>query len=84
MRMNGGRFLFNLREVRSSEIILQCRSLRKENINFWEEDLTSENQECVTVTEKNFCNGIQEIMESILDKNSLEVTTWHIAKRFIK
>ena len=82
--MNGGRFLFNLREVRSSEIILQCRSLRKENINFWEEDLTSENQECVTVTEKNFCNGIQEIMESILDKNSLEVTTWHIAKRFIK
>ena len=54
---------------------MQCRSLRKENINFWDEDLTSENQECVTVTEKNFCNGIQEIMESILDKNSLEVTT---------
>ena len=28
-----------------------CNSLVKENINFWEEDLTSENLECVTVTE---------------------------------
>ena len=50
-RMNGGRFLVSLREVRNSERILQCRSLLKENINFWEEDLTSENLECVTVTE---------------------------------
>ena len=49
--MNGCRFLVNLREVQSSERILQYRSLFKENINFWEEDLTSENQECVTVTE---------------------------------
>ena len=84
MRMNGGRFLVDFRGVRNSERILQCRSLRKENINFWEEDLTSENQECVTLTEKIFCTGIQEIMESILDENSLEVTTWHVAKRFIK
>ena len=50
-RMNGGRFLVNLREFRNSERILICRSLLKENINFWEEDLTSENLECVTVTE---------------------------------
>ena len=49
--MNGCRFLVNLREVQNSERILQYRSLLKENINFWEEDLTSENLECVTVTE---------------------------------
>ena len=49
--MNGCRFLVNLREVQNSERILQYRSLLKENINFWEEDLTSENLECATVTE---------------------------------
>ena len=49
--MNGCRFLVNLQEVGNSKRILQYRSLLKENINFWEEDLTSENQKCVTVTE---------------------------------
>ena len=65
-RMNSGRFLVNLREVRNSERILQCPSLLKENINFWEEDLTSENQECVT------------------DEKRVKVTTWYVAKKFIK
>ena len=83
-RMNGGRFLVNLREFRNSERILICRSLLKENINFWEEDLTSENQECVTVTEDIFGTGIREIMESVLDENSAEVTTWYVAKKFFK
>ena len=41
--MNGGRFLDN--------------SLLKENVNFWEEDLTSENQECVTAAEDIFGAG---------------------------
>ena len=50
-RMSGGRLLDNLREVLISERILRYRSLIKENINFWKEDLTSENQECVTVIE---------------------------------
>ena len=49
--MNGCRFLVNLREVQTSERILQYGSLLKENIQFWEEELTSENLECVTVTE---------------------------------
>ena len=49
--MNSCMFLVNLLEVQNSERILQYRSLLKENINFWEEDLTSENLECVTVTE---------------------------------
>ena len=78
--MNGCRFLVNLREVQNSERILQYRSLLKENINFWEEDLTSENLECVTVTE----DRTREIVESVLDENSVEVTTWYVAKKFIK
>ena len=49
--MNGCRFLVNLREVQNSERNLQYGSLLKENIKFWEEELTSENLECVTVTE---------------------------------
>ena len=38
-QMNGGRFLVGLREVLLSENILLCRSLLKERINIWEEDL---------------------------------------------
>ena len=38
----GGRFLVGLREVNSSEKILKIRSLLKENINVWEEDLQIE------------------------------------------
>ena len=49
--MNGCRFLDNLREVQNSERILQYCSLLKENINFWEEGLTSENLKCVIITE---------------------------------
>ena len=40
--MSGGRFLVGLREVNSSEKILKIRSLLKENIKFWEEDLQIE------------------------------------------
>ena len=47
--MCGGRFLANLLEVLDSKRILRCRSLFKENINFWKEDLTFENQECLAV-----------------------------------
>ena len=49
--MNSCMFLVNLLEVQNSERILQYRSLLKENVNFWEEDLASENLECVTITE---------------------------------
>ena len=37
--MSGGRFLVNLREVKSSEKIFLIRYLIKENINFWDEDI---------------------------------------------
>ena len=38
-QLNGGHFLVSLREVSSSEKILLLRTLLKDNINFWEEDL---------------------------------------------
>ena len=41
-QMSGGRFLVSLiREVMNSERILSCRSLIKEDINFWEEDISA-------------------------------------------
>ena len=77
--MNGCMFLVNLLEVQNSERILQYRSLLKENINFWEEDLTSENQECVTVTEDiEHGNSWQA-----LDENRI-VTTWYLVQKFNK
>ena len=38
-QMSGGRFLVSLREVLNSEQILQCRSLLKENVIIWEDDV---------------------------------------------
>ena len=38
-QMSGGRFLVSLREVESSEKILLIRSLFKEDINFWDDDI---------------------------------------------
>ena len=43
--MSGGSFLVSLRDVYNSERILACRSLIKENINFWEEDLREGNND---------------------------------------
>ena len=39
-QMNGDHFLVSLREVLQSENALLCRSLLKERINFWNEDLS--------------------------------------------
>ena len=53
-QMSGSRFLENLQEVLNSERILRYRSLIKQNINFWVEDITSENLQYVTATEDIF------------------------------
>ena len=85
--MSGSRFLDNLREVLNSERILRSRSLIKiikENTNFWEEDMSSENAECVTVTADIFGTRTQEIVESVLDENHAEVATGYVAKKLIK
>ena len=50
-QISGSGFLDNLREFLNSKRILRCCSLIKEDINFWEEDITSKNPECVTVIE---------------------------------
>ena len=83
-RMSGGRLLDNLREVLISERILWYRSLIKENINFWKEDLTSENQECVTVIEDILGTRTYDIVESVLDENSAKVTTGYVTIKLIK
>ena len=63
---------------------MQCRSLIKENPNFWEEDITSENGECVNVIEDIFGTRTQETVESVLAENSTEVATGYVAKKLIK
>ena len=76
--MSGGRFLVSLREVLHSERILACRSLIRENVNFWEENLTAgQNNEA--------CNT--EIMECSLDVDIREVATsipGYIAKKLFE
>ena len=81
MRMNGCRFLASLGEVQNSKRILQYRSLLQENINFWDKDPTSENLECVTVTE-DMKIGTRKIVENILNENSVEASTWYVVKKF--
>ena len=38
--MNGGRFLFGLREIQASERILSTMSLLKASVNIWNEDIS--------------------------------------------
>ena len=71
--MSGDSFLVSLQEILNFETIWRCRSLIKKNINFWEEDLESENQEYVTVIEDTFDARTQEIVESVLNENSAKV-----------
>ena len=42
-QMSGGRFLVGLKEVNNAEKILKIRSLLKEGIHFWEENLNVDN-----------------------------------------
>ena len=51
-QVSGGRFPVSLREVLISERILSCPSLIKENINFWEEDLESDNVQSTMVLDE--------------------------------
>ena len=42
-RMSGGRFLVGLKEVNDAKKILKIRSLLKEGIHFWEDNLNVDN-----------------------------------------
>ena len=83
-QMSDSRFLDNLREVLNSERILRCRSIFKEYINFWEEDIACENLECFTVLEDIFSTRTKEFVESVLDENSAKVATGYVAKKLVK
>ena len=88
--MSGGRFLISLREVRNTERILSCRSLIKNDINFWKEDLQqpeSNEDESYEMIDEMLRDRIEEISESILDDDSSEVATTisgYIAKKLLK
>ena len=64
-----------LREVFNSERILSCRSLIKENINFWEENIDSDAEESLDSINDLFDERADEIMEAILDDDAREVAT---------
>ena len=85
--MSGGRFLVSLREVLNSERILSCRSLIKENINFWEENIDSDAEESLDSINDLFDERADEIMEAVLDDDAREVATiisGYVAKKLIK
>ena len=86
-QMSGGRFLVSLREVLTSEIFLKCRSLLKENVNIWDENL---NQNTDT-TESNLidtvCKHESEIFELSLSPDTHEVAftiAGYVAKKLRK
>lgn len=86
-QMSGGRFLVSLREVLNTERILACRSLIKEDVNFWNEDVRPEVVECDEGIDEVLGNYIDEISESVLDKDSSEVATTisgFVAKKLLK
>ena len=56
-------------------------SFLKENTDFGEEDITSENAECFTVIEEIFGTRTQEIVENVQDENSAKVATGYVAKK---
>ena len=69
LQMSGGRFVVRLREVFNSERILSCRSLIKENYNFWEENIDSDAEESLDSINDLFDERADEIMEAVLDDN---------------
>ena len=79
-----------MREVQNTERILSCRSLIKNDINIWKEDLqkpeSNEGESCEMIDEM-LRDRIEEISESVLDDDSSEVATTiseYIAKKLLK
>jgi len=76
-QMNGGNFLVSLNEVTNSEKILLCRSLIKQQINFWEEP------ELVSTSGPNF-STLEELLQEMSSclQNFLKLRYHMKAKRF--
>ena len=87
--MSGGRFLIGLRELETSERILAVKTLLKESVNIWEEDVRKES--CNISLMKLFDDKLQEILPDIeecnLDSESFELATvisGYVVKKFNK
>ena len=86
-QMSGGRFLVSLREVLNTERILACRSLIKEDVDFWKEDIRPEIAEYDEGIDVVLGDYVDEINASVLDKDSSEVATTisgYVAKKLVK
>ena len=86
--MSGGRFLVSLTEVKYSERILACRSLLKEDVDFWLENLSPNVDDCWL---SNLSDLIIEeeshLYEATLTDGGEEVATTvvgYIGKRLVK
>ena len=86
-QLNGGHFLVSLREVSSSEKILLLRTLLKDNINFWEEDLDETKSKDYTKELKEDLDAMNvAIQESTLISESAEVVpvvSGYIARKML-
>ena len=86
-QLNGGYFLVSLREVSPSEKILLLRTLLKDNINFWEEDLDETKSKDYTKELKEDLDAMNvAIQESTLTSETAEVVpvvSGYIARRML-
>ena len=87
--MSGGRFLVGLREVNTSERILAIKSLLKESISFWEEDVYPDSNLDLSLMQlnKDLQDVSVELENTSLEQNSIEVAavvSGYIAKKMIK
>ena len=87
-QLNGGHFLVSLREVETSEKILLCQTLLKENINFWEEEpaVTNATQEIEKFKEAldSVSVLIQEATLTAETEEVVQVVSGYIAKQLIE
>ena len=87
-QMSGRRFLVSLTEVKYSERILACRSLLKEDVNFWLENLSPSADECwLNNLQDLFSEEESHLYEATLTDGGEEVATTiagYIGKRLVK
>ena len=86
--MSGGRFLVVLREATNNERILALKSLLKESISFWQENIRPDSSKDLALLyfNQNLKNVSSEIESCCLDQNSTEVAavvSGYMAKKMI-
>ena len=87
-QMSGGRFLISLREAEESERILAMKSLLKESIDIWNNDVHEDKPELCKETVVTFLEPYRsDIERCILEEESVEVSdviAGYIARKVIK